>query len=210
MRKLFGIARMHLGVKKSWRSFSPISWSKKCQSLRSNKRDANGFSFVVLNAYAVRFSGCSACTIFIFQKSSSNCPFSILWLSELLNLASREWYVRRKFSLPQANLHKCKPISRSLNDANDGKWMACSFRSKVEEKKELKLNPQLRFSHILFKQLLELSQSIDLPEAACVRRFGTAQMQTKFNKTCKEIRCDLQFVEVFFKRASCALKVASG
>ena len=40
--------------------------------------------------------------------------------------------------------------------------------------------------------------------------FGTAQMQTNFNKTSKEIKSDLRFVEVFFKKAPCALKVASG
>ena len=39
--------------------------------------------------------------------------------------------------------------------------------------------------------------------------FATAQMQTNVDKTRKKIRWDLQFLEVIFKKASCALKVAS-
>ena len=83
---------------------------------------------------AVRFSGCYACTIFLFEKASGNWLFSTV--SELLGLTSREWYGEENFLLQKlifmdVNQNKmreivleqqqCEPISTSLNDANDGK-----------------------------------------------------------------------------------------
>ena len=81
-----------------------------------------------------RFSSCYACTIFLFEKASSNWLFSTV--SELLGLTSREWYGEENFlfqklvfmDVDQSKMREivleqqqCEPISTSLNDANDGK-----------------------------------------------------------------------------------------
>ena len=69
--------------------------------------------------------------------------FSIV--SELLDLTSRDWYGEENFLLQKLifmdvdqnkmreivlEQQQFKPISTSLNDANDGKWMARAFRSR--------------------------------------------------------------------------------
>ena len=80
---------------------------------------------------------------FSFPEDFKQLVFSIV--SELLDLTSREWYGEENFLFQELvfmDVHQskmreivleqqqCEPISTSLNDANDGKWMARAFSSK--------------------------------------------------------------------------------
>ena len=77
----------------------------------------------------------SCCSSFSFEQSKYQCWFFFFFLPK----ANFRVFRLKQHTWNCLELHKCKPILTSLNDTNYSKWMACSFRSKIEGKKETKL-----------------------------------------------------------------------
>ena len=109
--KIESLHRLHVDVKKSCKHLSNISWSKNMWSLRLTKKLASGFSFVGRNAYASRFSGCSACTNFsfpvVFQQSALD------WIE---TFGARIWHLVSRMKNKIGNTRKCTVfLSRSTS-----------------------------------------------------------------------------------------------
>ena len=93
--------RLHLNVKKKLAWLLTDIMVEKRLIVTNDQKSCKRLLICGSQCICSSVLGCFASTIFIFQKSSGNCSFSIL--SELLGLPSREWY--HTSSLPKVNLH---------------------------------------------------------------------------------------------------------